>query len=489
MTSAPEFISSLVDGGHFETWDDVPGGPDAIVTGRGVIDGEPIALIISEFACVAGSMGELAGQRIVRAFVKARRCAIPVLAVIRSGGVRIQEGVPAFVQMIRTVEAVEEFAGRGGLFVAYLAGPAMGGVLASWVGQADVIMAAPGARIGLLGPRTAIGAPAETDRLRLYQMAEAWHESGRVDELVQPQHLRQRVRDVLMCLRSARDSDGRSLREAIAQAPSQSMLKSDLPILETAWEAVSGSRAATRIRAPELLKIAGELVVELRGDGAGGVDDPSSAAGLYRWRGQPVVVFAQINHGPTALPPTPAAYRKARRCIRLAQNLRLPLVNVVDTSGAAREPGSVVEDISIDISWCLRDLLTASVPTICVLLGEGTGGAAIAHFPADAIVAAEHSWLAPLSPEASSRLLWKTDKRAPTIASTQRVSARQLLSLGLVDRVVPQSGEDGSSHNTFGARMVDAVADELHRLVRQDDVIRNEARRLRYGIRGLAQCS
>lgn len=176
--SATALLDLVTDSGSFRPWDadlvaadlsphvDVvdyehrleqaaqcSGTPESVVTGRATIRGVPVAVVVGEYAFLAGTMGVAAAERVVRAFQRASRAGLPVVGMPVSAGARMQEGTPAFVQMISCAAAVRRFREAGGLYVAYLRDPTMGGVLASWGALAVLTFAEPHALIGLTGPR------------------------------------------------------------------------------------------------------------------------------------------------------------------------------------------------------------------------------------------------------------------------------------------------------------------------------------------------
>ena len=124
--------------------------------------------------------------------------------------------------------------------------------------------------------------------------------------------------------------------------------------------------------------------------------------------------------------------------MRLADELRLPLVSVIDTSGAELSQAAEEGGLAAEIARCLSDLVLLKAPTLCLMIGEGTGGGALALLPADRVIAAEHSWLSPLPPEGAAAILHRDPARAPEVAEAQRVSSRELLESGIVDRVVSE---------------------------------------------------
>jgi acetyl-CoA carboxylase carboxyl transferase subunit beta len=120
---------------------------------------------------------------------------------------------------------------------------------------------------------------------------------------------------------------------------------------------------------------------------------------------------------------------------------------------------------------------------MCVLLGQGAGGGALALLPADRVLCAQHAWLSPLPPEGASVILHRTTARAAELAAKQGVRALDLLRAGIVDRVVPERPDAADEPSAFLARLARTLEGELAGLLRADRARRREARLARY--RGL----
>jgi acyl-CoA carboxylase subunit beta len=103
-------------------------------------------------------------------------------------------------------------------------------------------------------------------------------------------------------------------------------------------------------------------------------------------------------------------------------------------------------------------MTTVRVPTLSLLLGEGSGGGAIAFLPADRVVAAEHAWLAPIAPEGASAILHRTTARAAELASAQATSSTDLRGLGIVDVVIPDRPAAADEGERFGDRIAATAA-------------------------------
>lgn len=467
---ARELIDHLVDGHSFVSWDTTPaiddrpepywlelqearvrsGADEAVVTGEAVVDGHRVALVVSEFAFLAGSVGMHAAERISRAFRRAAREGLPVIAAPASGGTRMQEGTEAFVTMIDIAAAVDEYRSTGMPYLVYLRHPTTGGVMASWGSLGHITAAEPGALLGFLGPR-AYRALRGEDFPEGVQVAENLHAHGLVDAVVAPHELRgfvSRTLSVLCARRSPRPVG------VPGTAPG--------PPPQDAWDAVRATRDPDRPRLPDLLRLGAAAVVPLHGDGEGRTESGIRLA-LVTLETVSCVVVGQT--GSAEDPLGPAALHVVRRGIRLARDLGLPLVTVIDTPGATLSPAAEEDGLAGQIARCLHELLVVPVPTVSVLLGQGTGGAAIALLPANRTVAAASSWLAPLPPEGASGILHRTPDRAPEIARAQGVDVTSLQRLGVVDEVVAEGPDTAQHPAAFCRRITTAIERHLLELL------------------------
>jgi acetyl-CoA carboxylase carboxyl transferase subunit beta len=162
---------------------------DAALTGRGEIEGRPVGVALLDFGFIGGSMGEVVGERVARAMERSAAHAIPFVAVCASGGARMQEGILSLMQMAKTSIARTRLAEVPVPYVSILANPCMGGVMASFAGTADVILAEPGATIGFAGARVISQATHEA-MPEGFQTAEFMLEHGLIDAVVPRAELR-----------------------------------------------------------------------------------------------------------------------------------------------------------------------------------------------------------------------------------------------------------------------------------------------------------
>ena len=204
-----------------------------------------------------------------------------------------------------------------------------------------------------------------------------------------------------------------------------------------AWESVVASRREDRPGVREVLLHSASDMLPLNGTGQG-ENDP----GLLCARSLRRHALRPSRTGPTQArllsPLGPGALREARRGMRLAAELDLPLVTIIDTAGAALSKEAEEGGLAGEIARCIADMISLEVPTISLLLGQGTGGGALALIPADRVLAARHGWLSPLPPEGASAILFHDITHAPEMAAGQGIRSFDLLTGGIVDRVIPE---------------------------------------------------
>lgn len=489
---ARELLALLLDEGSFESWDtppvDVRPGPayaaelaaarertgldESIVTGAGLVRGRRVAVLACDFGFLAGSIGVATAERLVRALERATAEELPVIAAPTSGGTRMQEGTVAFLQMVKITAAVAAHRRAGLPYLVYLRHPTTGGVFASWGSLGHVTVAEPGALVGFLGPRVFEALYGEPFPAGV-QTAENLYACGLLDAVLPPEELpaaTARALDILMAPRG----------EHPVPPPLPSEEVPDLP----AWESITRSRRPERPGVRALLKVAADPVIPLNGTGQGEAA-PGLLLALARFGTQGCVVLGQERRSLAGRPLDPAALRTARRGMRLAAELGLPLVTVIDTQGAALSREAEEGGLAGEIARSLYDLVTLDAPTLCLLMGQGSGGGALALLPTDRVVCAEHGWLSPLPPEGASAILYRTVDRAPEVAAAQRVRARDLLADGIVDRIVAEHPDAADEPGPFLHRLGAAVEHELAALLAADPGRRIATRLARYRRLGL----
>jgi acetyl-CoA carboxylase carboxyl transferase subunit alpha len=210
------------------------------------------------------------------------------------------------------------------------------------------------------------------------------------------------------------------------------------------WEIVQVSRCDARPQTRDYLALAFDQFVELHGDRALG-DDQAIVTGLAHLGDQKVMLVGhqkgktlaerQACHFGCA---HPEGYRKALLKMRLAERLRLPIVCLIDTPGAY--PGISAEERgqALIIAENLREMSRVGVPIICVVIGEGGSGGALGIGIGDRVAMLEFAYYSVISPEGCATILWKGAEHAPRAAEALRMTARDLLALGVIDEVIPE---------------------------------------------------
>ncbi|OYD70383.1 carboxyl transferase domain-containing protein [Rhodococcus sp. OK302] len=489
--SAAEMRDLVIDPGSWRCWDESPrdtvadddyvaelgrarattGTDESVTTGQATVQGKQIALIFGEFGFMGGSIGVAAGERIVAAIRRATAARLPLVALPASGGTRMQEGTTAFLQMIRITAAVNQHKAAHLPYLVYLRHPTTGGVFASWASLGHITFAEPGALLGFLGPRVYESLYGESFPADV-QVAENLFRNGLVDAVVPPQELSQLIARALSII---------SLPRTARIEPAGDDIGAPVPDDDgDAWESVVASRAAERPGVRELLEYAATESLALNGTGQG-EKDPALLLALVRFGDVSCVLLGQDRRGQTTSTPLgPAALREARRGMKLAKDLQLPLVSVIDTPGAALSKAAEEGGLAGEIARCISDLIALDVPTVSVLLGQGTGGAAVALLPADAVIAAQHGWLSPLPPEGASAILFHDVTHAPEMAARQRINSGNLRKVGLVDVIVPEYPDAATEPDFFSVRVGAAIAAELRRLMALEDGLRCQLRMERF---------
>jgi acetyl-CoA carboxylase carboxyl transferase beta subunit len=472
---ARETIDALVDEGSWASWDGAlpevqaskeyagelacarrkTGLDESVITGTATIRGHRVAMLVCEFGFLGGSIGVAAGHRLTMAIRRATAERLPLLALPTSGGTRMQEGTTAFLQMVRITAAVTDHKAARLPYLAYLRHPTTGGVFASWGSLGHVTFAEPSALIGFLGPRVyeaLYGGPFPAG----VQTSENLYTCGLIDAVTPLPELAGMVDRALTIIT-------RSPRPTIQPAPVQAPW-SDTP----AWASVLASRRPERPGVRELLHHAAAETLPLNGTGQG-ENEPGLLLALARFGDMPCVLLGQDRHGQTPeVPLGPGALRQARRGMRLAAELNLPLVTVIDTAGAALSQEAEEGGLAGEIARCIAEMIALEVPTVSVLLGQGTGGGALALVPADRILTAQHGWLSPLPPEGASAILYHDTSHAADMAAKQGVRSADLITHGIVDRVIPEYPDAAAEPERFCLRVGAFLRDELAALRNAD---------------------
>jgi acetyl-CoA carboxylase carboxyl transferase subunit alpha len=238
----------------------------------------------------------------------------------------------------------------------------------------------------------------------------------------------------------------------------------------TPWQKTQVARHSARPHFKHYVARLIEDFMPLAGDRAF-ADDQAILGGLGRLDGRKVMVIGHEKGDDTASRlkhnfgmGKPEGYRKAIRLMQLAERFGLPVVTLVDTSGAfpgvqAEERGQA-EAIARSTEQCLA----LGVPMVAAVVGEGGSGGAIALAAANRVLMFEHAVYSVISPEGCASILWRTADQAPAAAEAMKITAQDLKSLGVIDRIVPEPiggahRDPNAAIDALGRAIGDALAE------------------------------
>ena len=421
---------------------------EAVVTGKGRINGSETVIGVCDGRFLMASMGENVGEKITRAVERATEERLPVILFCCSGGARMQEGIISLMQMAKTSAAFKRHSDAGLLYISVLTDPTTGGVTASFAMLGDILLAEPGALIGFAGPRVI----EQTIRQRLpkgFQRAEFLLEHGFLDAIVERPQMKE-VLGNLLDLHREKDETVRDFQNEnqIIQEIEQKQTKRDV------WDRVLISRKKDRPVGSDYIQALFTDFQEFHGDRLYG-DDPAVIGGIARFNGQTVTVIAQEKGSSTKeniernfAMPKPEGYRKALRLMKQAEKFHRPVICFVDTPGAfcgieAEERGQ-----GEAIARNIYEMSSLKVPVLTVIIGEGGSGGALALATSDEVWMLENAVYSILSPEGFASILWKDSTKAKEAAKVMKLTSDCLKTQGIVDKVIPEP-EDFTRENLY----------------------------------------
>lgn len=477
----------ITDDGSFEEWDkgikvenplDFPGYEkkvshlkkhtnldEAVITGKGLIQGEPAVIGVMDTRFLMASMGKVVGEKITRAVERATKEKLPVILFTCSGGARMQEGIVSLMQMAKTSAALKRHSEEGLLYISVLTDPTTGGVTASFAMLGDIILAEPGALVGFAGPRVI----EQTIGQKLpegFQRSEFLLEHGLIDNIIKREDMAKTLNH-LICLHNRKKDykfigeDGKLKDEsAVSQIfDVKNSLEENIASLN-AWEKVQTARSAERPTSFDYMETLFDGFYELHGDRAFR-DDAAIIGGVAWYHSIPVTVIGQQkgrnvkeNMKRNFGMPYPEGYRKALRLMKQAEKFNRPIICFVDTPGAfcgleAEERGQ-----GEAIARNLYEMAGLTVPILSIVVGEGGSGGALAMAVADEVWMLENSTYSILSPEGFASILWKDSKRAQEASGVMKITAEDLKQLGMIEEIIPE-------HGTAGENTLNIICEEI----------------------------
>lgn len=457
---------------------------EAVVTGKITIDGIPTAIGVCDARFLMSSMGHNLGEKIARMAERAAEEKLPVILYACSGGARMQEGIISLMQMVKTSEALGRLQESGQLFISVLTDPTMGGVTASFAMLGDIILAEPGALIGFTGQRViqqTIGGklpegfqrsefllkhgftdaivPRRDQRavlahiLRLHvkgaaelasETAPVFEEAELAEESTREEVAPKKAPGILDAAASALQNLQRLAFGQKAEKEEERESRFSEGGLRSAWETVKLSRAKDRAHAKDYIDALFPDFMELHGDRCYG-DDEAVIGGIASFHGIPVTVIG-IQKGRDFLEnkrrnfamPNPEGYRKALRLMKQAEHFKRPVICFVDTPGAYCGVGAEERGQGQAIAENLQKMAALKTPILAIVIGEGSSGGALGVATANEVWMMENAVYSILSPEGFAAILYRDAKQAELAAENMRLTSRDLLELGVIEKIIPE---------------------------------------------------
>lgn len=442
------------------------GGREGAIYGTATIDGYPLVVAAMDFAFIGGSMGSGVGEAITRSAELALETRTPLLTIAASGGARMQEGCVSLMQLAKTSQAVARLHEEGVLYISLLTDPTYGGVTASFATLGDVLIAEPVSYIGFAGPKVI----EQTIRQQLpagFQTAEFLLDHGMLDIVEPRENLRQTLRKLLSLhqLSGNGEADEPNLAERLPPDGDGAEPLKDPERIDgrAAWDVVQLARNADRPNTLEYIGFVFDDFQELLGDRLFD-QDAAIVGGVARFGDLAVVVVGhQKGHTTSEMVernfgmPQPEGYRKALRLMRHAAKFGMPIVTFVDTPGAYPGIGAEERGQSIAIAQNIMEMSRLPVPIVTIVTGEGGSGGALALAVGDRVLIMENAYYSVISPEGCSTILFKDAGQAARAAAALRLTAPDLVRLGIMDAVVPEPAEGAHTNPAAAAANVKAA--------------------------------
>lgn len=239
----------------------------------------------------------------------------------------------------------------------------------------------------------------------------------------------------------------------------------------TPWQRVQLARHLDRPYTLDYIQRITSDFIELHGDRCY-ADDPAMVGGIGLIDNHRVMIIGQQkgrdvkenlhrNFGMS----NPEGYRKALRLMKLAAKFHIPVISLIDTPGAYPGIGAEERGQAEAIARNLFEMSRLPVPIIVTVIGEGASGGALGIGVGDVILMLENCWYSVISPEGCAAILWKDNSKAPLAAETMKLTAPDLLRLGIIDKIVPEpSGGAHWDHDAAAAILKKHLLEQLKRL-------------------------
>lgn len=448
---------------------------EAVITGKASIGHIEVMLGVCDTRYLMGSMGYIVGEKITKLFENATKAQLPVIMINCSGGARMQEGIISLMQMAKTVDSVKQHSDAGLLYISVLTDPTTGGVAASFAMLGDVILAEPNSLIGFAGPRVI----EQTTKQKLpvgFQTSEFLYEHGFLDMIVIRRELKERVYEILKAHQKPK----------VIERKRKTISVCTFCDYKDSWKKVQLSRKIDRPTTVDYITHVFERFIEFHGDGETG-EDQAIIGGIAFLDNIPVTVIGH-QKGKTTEERIirnfgmahPEGYRKAIRLMKEAEKFRRPIITFIDTPGAACGVEAEKRGEASAIAKCIYEMFNLKVPILSILIGEGGSGGALGLAVANEVWAMENSTYSILSPEGFASILWKNEKRAKEAANLMKMTAKDLLDLGVIEKILPE-GNGASEFKVITDFLQVQILDFIYNmsLKNEDEIVASRETRFR----------
>ena len=448
---------------------------EAVITGKASIGHIEVMLGVCDTRYLMGSMGYIVGEKITKLFENATKAQLPVIMINCSGGARMQEGIISLMQMAKTVDSVKQHSDAGLLYISVLTDPTTGGVAASFAMLGDVILAEPNSLIGFAGPRVI----EQTTKQKLpvgFQTSEFLYEHGFLDMIVIRRELKERIYEILKAHQKPK----------VIERKRKTISVCTFCDYKDSWKKVQLSRKIDRPTTVDYITHVFERFIEFHGDGETG-EDQAIIGGIAFLDNIPVTVIGHQkgkrteeriirNFGMAH----PEGYRKAIRLMKEAEKFRRPIITFIDTPGAACGVEAEKRGEASAIAKCIYEMFNLKVPILSILIGEGGSGGALGLAVANEVWAMENSTYSILSPEGFASILWKNEKRAKEAANLMKMTAKDLLDLGVIEKILPE-GNGASEFKVITDFLQVQILDFIYNmsLKNEDEIVASRETRFR----------
>ena len=441
---------------------------EAVITGKASIGHIEVMLGVCDTRYLMGSMGYIVGEKITKLFENATKAQLPVIMINCSGGARMQEGIISLMQMAKTVDSVKQHSDAGLLYISVLTDPTTGGVAASFAMLGDVILAEPNSLIGFAGPRVI----EQTTKQKLpvgFQTSEFLYEHGFLDMIVIRRELKERIYEILKAHQKPK----------VIERKRKTISVCTFCDYKDSWKKVQLSRKIDRPTTVDYITHVFERFIT--------GEDQAIIGGIAFLDNIPVTVIGH-QKGKTTEERIirnfgmahPEGYRKAIRLMKEAEKFRRPIITFIDTPGAACGVEAEKRGEASAIAKCIYEMFNLKVPILSILIGEGGSGGALGLAVANEVWAMENSTYSILSPEGFASILWKNEKRAKEAANLMKMTAKDLLDLGVIEKILPE-GNGASEFKVITDFLQVQILDFIYNmsLKNEDEIVASRETRFR----------